>query len=529
MRPFTGRVSLFCFFQVLAIALATGQTRTHGPVIGGVTDSSARVFVRTDQSSSVELRYGTDPDLATYQVSESLQTQVENDFTAIFPLTLLDAETTYYLNLVVNGVPDRSVPPYPHFKSFAPNTVAKDFKFVVLTDFKNVKSLVEPSTTFASAAAEMPDFVFIGGDFDHRNPRTIEGKRTMFQGLYDPATPFMSDFVPLILERNAIMHQWDDHDAGSNNADRLYSGWDLSQQVFQEYVPSYPLPSVSPGIWQKFSYAQAECFVLDCRSQRDPADEPDQPGKSMLDGNDLGATGQLQWLKDGLLASTARWKIIFSSVITNPTTKGNDAWGAYQTEWNDLKTFITGNNISGVVFISGDLHLGAIDNGVAAGFPEMCVAGANMQDEERCSTAEEGIWSEGYFEDSCSGYGLVTVLTNPDRLILQAVDASGAVRIASTVSDIPAIPPSIVEQPASYTVQVGATARFRVSATGTEPISYQWKKNGVEIVGATQARYTTPRATESDNGSCFSVFISNVAGTVTSTDAKLIVKAAAGF
>ena len=111
----------------------------------------------------------------------------------------------------------------------------------------------------------------------------------------------------------------------------------------------------------------------------------------MLDGNNLGATGQLQWLENGLLTSTAWWKIIFTSVITNTTTKQNDAWGAYQTEWNSLKDFINTNNIQGVVFISGDLHLGAIDNGAHngnPGFPEMCVAMPNsLQVDNRCATA----------------------------------------------------------------------------------------------------------------------------------------------
>ena len=199
----------------------------------------------------------------------------------------------------------------------------------------------------------------------------------MFKNLYDPKTAFMSSFAPLILGRFPIVHQWDDHDSGLNNLDKNYSDWNLTQQAFQEYTPTYPLPAVTPGIWQKFSYAQAEFFVLDCRSQRDFWLDPEGPDKSMLDGNNLGATGQLQWLENGLLTSSARWKIIFTSVITNPSTKQNDGWGAYPTEWNSLKTFINTNNISGIVFIAGDLHLGAIDNGTQAGFPEMCVAMAN--------------------------------------------------------------------------------------------------------------------------------------------------------
>ena len=112
--------------------------------------------------------------------------------------------------------------------------------------------------------------------------------------------------------------------------------------------------------------------MLDCRSQRDSENDTDDANKSMLDGNTLGANGQLQWLEDGLLASTAVWKIIFTSVVTNTTTKFPDAWAGYQTEWQALKDFINSNNIHNIVFISGDLHQASIDNGSEAGFPEMC-------------------------------------------------------------------------------------------------------------------------------------------------------------
>ena len=190
----------------------------------------------------------------------------------------------------------------------------RNFKFVVLTDFRSLNHLTDTVQTYASAAAEHPAFVFIGGDFDHRNPGTLSAKRRMFKDLYDANTPYMADFVNLILHRTPIIHQWDDHDAGMNDIDRTYPDWNLTQEVLEEYVPRYPLPSVTPGIWQKFSYAQADFFVLDCRSQRDPKLDPDDENKSMLDGNDLGTAGQLQWLEEGLLSSTARWKIIFTSV-----------------------------------------------------------------------------------------------------------------------------------------------------------------------------------------------------------------------
>ena len=529
------RFTISLLAQIMTAGLAFGQVLTHGPVVGGVTDSSANVFVRTDQETSVALRYGTDPNLVTYAVSQTLQTSSADDFTSIIPLVSLTAETTYYMNVVVNGVPQFASPPYPSFKTFAPSGTSRKFNFIVLTDFTNVRNLVDTVQTFDSAAAENPVFAFIGGDFDHRQPADLSAKRKMFKDLYDVNTPYMSDFVSLILRKTPIIHQWDDHDAGANNIDKTYPNWNLSQTVFQEYVPSYPFPSVTPGIWQKFSYAQMDCFVLDCRSQRDPELDPDDASKSMLDGNNLGAAGQLQWLENGLLTSTARWKIIFTSVITNPTTKFPEGWAGYQTEWNSLKDFINTNNIQGVVFISGDLHLGAIDNGTAAGFPEMCVSQPNGLG--GCPTAPAGTWSQGYYEEMCSGFGLVKILNHPDRLILQAMDEFGNTKVSYNISDgtptptpTPTAtptptpgPPSITQQPADVTVRVGQTARFRVEATGTLPFHYQWMKNGANITGATRRSYTTPPTNNGDNGALFAVKVSNLGGSVTSNNATLTV------
>ncbi len=512
------------------VSLSFGAVLTHGPVVGGVTDIDAKVFVRTDQTASVQVRYSTDPTFTVFSTSDPFTTNVASDFTEIIPLGNLTAETTYYLDITVNGVPQLTSP-YPSFSTVPPVGSSRNFTFLVLTDFTNTKDLTGPTQAFASAAATNPVFAFIGGDFDHRNPRTLADKRQMFKDLYDPNTTFMSDFVNSILRKMPIAHQWDDHDAGLNGIDRTYADWNLSQQAFQEYIPAYQLPSVTPGIWQKFSYAQADLFVLDCRSQRDPETDSDGPDKSMLDGNNLGATGELQWLKDGLLASTARWKIIFTSVITNPSTKFPDAWAGYHTEWSSLKDYINTNNIQGIVFISGDLHLGAIDNGVASGFPEMCVSQPNGTG--NCPTAMPGTWSQGYYNDvTCKGFSLVKITTDPDQVTLMVLDEFGHTQISYTLGDgIPTptptptpAPPMITMQPANRTVTSGHPAQFRVVATGGLPLEYQWQKNGGNIAGAQKATYVTPPTKNADNGSSFDVIVTNSSGSVTSDMATLTVK-----
>jgi phosphodiesterase/alkaline phosphatase D-like protein len=96
--------------QIAATGVAPAQLLTHGPIVGGVTVSEAKVFVRTDSAASVTLRYGTDPDLQTYFTSASVTTNESSDFTATIPLTGLAPETMQYLNVLVNGVPQFSAP-----------------------------------------------------------------------------------------------------------------------------------------------------------------------------------------------------------------------------------------------------------------------------------------------------------------------------------------------------------------------------------------------------------------------------------
>jgi Abnormal spindle-like microcephaly-assoc'd, ASPM-SPD-2-Hydin/Immunoglobulin I-set domain len=87
------------------------------------------------------------------------------------------------------------------------------------------------------------------------------------------------------------------------------------------------------------------------------------------------------------------------------------------------------------------------------------------------------------------------------------------------------VAPTISSQPASTKVTAGQTATFNIAATGTAPMTYQWKKNGAAISGATSPTYTTPGETTTDNNAQFIVAVSNSAGSAVSNAAILTVSA----
>ena len=113
----------------------------------------------------------------------------------------------------------------------------------------------------------------------------------------------------------------------------------------------------------------------------------------------------------------------------------------------------------------------------------------------------------------------VGMATGPDGNLYFLSRANGAVyKITFTGSTAPVI----TNQPQSISVSEGNQASFSVTATGTQPITYQWRKNGVNISGATNATYTIPSVVPSDAGN-YSVIVSNSAGSVTSNNAALSV------
>ena len=82
--------------------------------------------------------------------------------------------------------------------------------------------------------------------------------------------------------------------------------------------------------------------------------------------------------------------------------------------------------------------------------------------------------------------------------------------------------PVIVDPPHSLTVDGSTPAVFQVTAGGAGPLSYQWKKNGASIAGATSDTLTISSAQEGD-AAVYTVLVSNPSGSQESLPATLSV------
>jgi PKD repeat protein len=115
---------------------------------------------------------------------------------------------------------------------------------------------------------------------------------------------------------------------------------------------------------------------------------------------------------------------------------------------------------------------------------------------------------------------------------LTVTDNSGATATTTatiTVTAAPASePPSIQQQPADVTAAPGQSATFVLVAAGTPPLAYQWRRNGVDLPGATGSSLTVPAVHPEDHGALFTCIVTNAGGSATSAAARLTVSETPG-
>ncbi len=130
------------------------------------------------------------------------------------------------------------------------------------------------------------------------------------------------------------------------------------------------------------------------------------------------------------------------------------------------------------------------------------------------------VWQEGRQYVAFRGVSVasgqaVTLIVRPGQAYGYAVISGMQIASAGTL-------PTIVVQPQSQTVNVGANVSFSVTAAGTAPLNYQWRFSGTNLAAATASTLALTNVQLVDAGS-YSVLVSNSVGTVLSSNAILTV------
>jgi alkaline phosphatase D len=270
-----------------------------------------------------------------------------------------------------------------------------------------------PSLNNLSRRYDLDFFCWLGDTVYADDAETPEEYRSFYE--YNIKT----DGFQSILSRTPGLFSWDDHEVANN--------WDIEsidparlekataayfQNLALEALPEHPT-----RIWRSFRFGDtAEVFVLDCRGER-------QPSKELYISRE-----QMDWLKEGLSASKAAWKLILNAV---PITQMpavyqfpemvKDRWEGFPAQREELLDHITGNQLSGVLFLSGDLHQCSLSrvepSGPRASILEVCAgpSGPNFLGTPArfFEDGDQWLWADAEFcatYFACHGSGLCQIV-----------------------------------------------------------------------------------------------------------------------
>jgi len=327
----------------------------HGPMVGSVTENSARFWVRTNGIKTVRVLLCRHDNFFDKIISSPLiQSDPTEEYTAILDVTGLKPSTHYFYKLEI----DHAIQPRTYsFKTFPPANQNAEFEII----FGGCACYIPwHNYMWSTIKKHKPAALLLLGD----NVYIDYPKNTEIQQYCYYRRQSEYHFRNLI-SGVPVYAIWDDHDFANNNSFGTprpnKPPW--KKEVLRTFKNQWVNPAYgtgnTPGVFFKFTIAHVDFFMLDCRYYR----KPSFTNRSQKATGKISMLGerQKQWLKQGLKNSKASFKAIVSSVPWSDKAKAPqmgrfDTWRGYPGEREEIFDFIKDNHIKGVFLLSADRH-----------------------------------------------------------------------------------------------------------------------------------------------------------------------------
>lgn len=192
-----------------------------------------------------------------------------------------------------------------------------------------------------------------------------------------------------------VVYMFDDHDYGANNADSKSPSRAAAMQNYRVMVPKYPSPLLYDDLHHAFTVGRVRVIVTDLRSH------------SEGDKNTTMGLPQRAWFLDQLKIASSYAVVVWLS--TKPwigrAQRSKDSWAGFEAERQLIANEIATKNISNLVFIAGDAHMLAADDGSNSDYSSDDVeGGGGFPVFQAAPLANVGTSKGGPYSEGCHAY-----------------------------------------------------------------------------------------------------------------------------
>jgi len=347
---------LIFILVLFATSCNTDVKLQSGPMVGYSELTEVQVWVQSKFNANMSIRYWKKGSPDSSWTSASIKTTEKGGFTAKLRAENLDPGTEYKFIVLQNG---REVELDYNCKFTTQELwhYRKDpeaFRLALGSCvYVNEEEFDRPGKgyggdyqVFESIRSSNPDLMLWLGD----NTYYREADAFTWNGLLhrNTHTRSLKEMQPLLASTNNYAI-WDDHDFGLNDAVGTWIYKDKAKEAFKLFWanPSFGNSELE-GITSNFYFNDVQFYLLDNRWFRTP--KYDSSRRKML-----GKT-QMEWLISELKASKSQYKFIAVGGQMLSSAMVYENFSNFPEERNYLLRRLSEENISGVVFLTGDRH-----------------------------------------------------------------------------------------------------------------------------------------------------------------------------
>jgi alkaline phosphatase D len=361
------RVRTFLALAALSLAASAhaGQL-VWGPMLGYRSHREVFLSLEVKNAKTVALDYwlAGKPETKQTLTQQDLAVTPAGGQIAQFRVGMLEMGASYEYALAIDG--EKITPAAPaRFQTttlWEWRTPPPDFSFLVGSClYINEPRFDRPGDgygktreTLKLAAETGADFmVWLGDNWYYR-----EADYSSISGLWHRAQHDRS--IPEMQKLLGVMHHyatWDDHDYGPNDPNWSFEFKDEALSIFKAYWgnPSYGERD-HPGVYTKWYWGDAAFILMDDYFYRDDFRPNQDTEASKLQWG----RRQMEWLKQSLLQIHTQGHYTFKFIgngtqFLQTLVRGSSHEG-YRREREELLQFIAAHGITGVVFLTGDVH-----------------------------------------------------------------------------------------------------------------------------------------------------------------------------